>query len=532
MANDRQPHRKIADGIRIRSAEKPPGRKPVRAPLPADEKREEPLIVHSYSPAPVEIPKQSEALPEQPKIEANVLPMPRADEEFPFAKTFKDPGARDTNFARWFSYPRQTDDRKDKSRVASKKPAHNAPRDGAENRRTLSEGVSLGHGSQKRFAFWGMATGALLMGGVAILFSTVFARATVRVKPKIEAATIENVSVIFDTSVSQPVPEQKVVPAEHLHFTGIALQEVNVSATQYVEARARGIVRISNKYSTAPQRLVARTRFVAPSGVVFRLPSPVVIPGAVSEKGSLTPRTIEVELMADEPGEQANLSGEVHLRIPGFQGTPKYDGFLAAAPRGFSGGSRGMKKTAHDADMQQAQQQATKKAYDELKQRIRDTIPPGLRLVDGLQEIRIVKVDTVEEGSKLMVQANAEGDALVFHEEDVIALLKQALLPQDGTRILVDDSANLTYAVRTLNFERGRADVLMQGSVKTKQPLTQAQRDDLARSLAGKKMGSAREFFNVRPDVVLASISLFPPWRSALPSNFEHIWITDEMTEK
>lgn len=400
-----------------------------------------------------------------------------------------------------------------------------------EDNPTLSERIVLRHVLPRRYALWGVATGMILIMGAGIAVSTILSRATVRVKPKIEVATIQNVSVIFDTSVSQPVSEQKTVPAEHLHFTQTSTQEVNVSGTQYVEARARGMVKISNHYSAAPQRLVAQTRFTTSTGALFRLASPVVIPGAVIEKGILASRSSDAELVADVSGEQANIRGQVLLKIPGFIGTPKYDGFTAIASNGFSGGSRGMKKIASDGDMQQAQQQVTKRVYDELKVQMQQKIPPGLRLVDGLQEIRIVKVETIDrgqQGDKLVVQAVAKGDALIFHDDDVIALLKGALLPQDNTKTFVDNSVNLTYAVRTLNFERGRADALMQGSVKTKQPLTQVQRDGLARALKGKKQGSVREFFNSHSDVVFLSLSIFPPWKSALPSNSEHILIVEE----
>lgn len=489
MIND-HPHKRIADGILRRyhrsSADNAPTKQPFEIRVPAGDEQDE-LTIHSYSP--------SAEIPAEP-----------------------DTSGSETGFAPWSSFPK-------------KKGGEQNP---VENDLTLSERIMLPHALPRHYAFRGMITGVILIVGTGIAVSTVFSRATVRVKPKIEIATIQNVSVIFDASISQAIPEQKTVPAEHLHFTQTSTQEIGVSATQYVEARARGTAKISNRYSTAPQRLVAQTRFLTPSGVLFRLAGPVVVPGATLEKGALVPRSVDVELVADAPGEQPNLSGEVQLKIPGFQGTPKYDGFAVVAPHGFSGGSRGMKKIASDADMQQAEQAVTKKAYDELKQQMQQKIPPGLRLVDGLQEIRIVKVEAIEtrqQAGKLAVQAIAEGDALVFHEDDVVALLKGALLPQDGTKKFVDNSVNLTYAVHTLNFDRGRADALIQGSVKTKQPLTQAQRDDLATALSGKKQGSVREFFHSRNDVALSSLSIFPPWRSALPANAEHIRITEEGTE-
>jgi len=481
-------HRKIADGIRARS-------------MKTSLKKEE-LVVHSYAPAADASPDSSDRADPQHLVEQEPLITAPEDSSAGFAPRLSSP----------------------KKRNRGQNPADGNP--------TLSERIVLAHVSARHYALRGMIIGMILIIGGGIAISTVFARATVRIKPRIEIATIQNVSVIFDRSVSQPVPEQKIIPVEHLRFTETRTQEIGASGTQYIEAHSRGTVRISNHYSTAPQRLVARTRFLTPSGALFRLANPIVIPGAVVEKGKLAPRSIDVELVADVPGEQANLSGSVSLKIAGFIGTPKYDGFTAVASNGFSGGSRGMKKIASDADVRAAQEQVTKKVYDELKQQMRQKIPPGLRLIDGLQEIRIVKVETIEAGEKLMTRAIAEGDALVFHEDDAAALLKNALLPQDDTKAFIDGSLNLTYAVRTLNFERGRADALIQGSVKTKQLLTQTQAEELARALSGKKQGSVREFFNSRSDVVLSSVSIFPPWRSALPSHAERIRIVEEETER
>lgn len=402
-----------------------------------------------------------------------------------------------------------------------------APEDG----RTLSERIVPLRASSRQYAVRGIITGIVLIAGTGIAASTVFSRATVSVKPKVEVATIQDVSVVFDATISQPVPEQKIIPAEHLHFTLANTQEVPASGTKYVEARAAGIVKISNQYSTASQRLVARTRFIAPSGAMFRLANAVVVPGAVLENGKLMPQSVEAQLIADAPGEEQNMSGPVSLKIPGFQGTPKYDGFTVVAGNGFSGGARGMKKVPSDADLQAAQQQVTKKAYDAMKQQIKEKIPPGLRLVDGLQEVRIVKVETVEEGEKLMVRATAEGDVLIFHEDDVVALLRSALLPPDNSKEFVASSMNTTYAVRTVNFDSKRADALLQGNVKTKQQLSQTQTAELSAALTDKKQGSVREFFNSRSDVTLSSVSLFPPWLSALPSNAAHIRIVEDAAD-
>ncbi|MBI4225383.1 MAG: hypothetical protein HY617_03560 [Candidatus Sungbacteria bacterium] len=512
---DSRPRKRTADGIRIRPAGKPAVKKniPAAPEKPAEKLAvpdtvpvQEELVVHAYAPAAAEVlPNVPEQMFDQAALHAHMQTEPPTETSRP----------ADTGFAPWFSFPKK----KNKGQSMD------------ESERTLSERIVPLRASSRQYALRGMITGIILIGGAGIAMSTVLSRATIRVKPRIEAVAIQDVSVIFDAAVSQPVSGQKIIPAEHLHFTQASIQEVPASGTKYVEARSVGMVKISNQYSTAPQRLVAQTRFLTPSGVLFRLASPVVIPGAVLENGKLVPRSVEAQLIADAPGEEQNLSGPLSLKIPGFQGTPKYEGFTVVAVNGFSGGARGMKKVPSDADLQSAQEQVTKKAYDAMKQQIKEKIPPGFQLVDGLQEIRIIKVETAEEGEKLIVRATTEGDVLIFHEDDIAALLQDALLPPDNSKEFVADSMNIAYAVRTLNFDRKRADALLHGSVKTQQQLTVQQRDDLAAAVAGKKQGSVREFFNSRSDVTLSSVSLFPPWLSALPSNAAHIRIIEDAAD-
>ncbi len=371
----------------------------------------------------------------------------------------------------------------------------------------------------RRWSRWGILSGA---GAVAVLFiltSTVFARLTVIIKPRVEEAALKEIAALFDTSVSKVLLSQKVIPAERLIFSRELMREFTAAGREQIQERARGRAKIYNRFSSAPQPLVAGTRFMADSGAIYRIQKSVTVPGAKIEEGQIATQSLEVELIADAAGEDANAAGEVTLRIPGFKGGPRYEGFYAAAPQGFSGGFKGEATVVSKDDLKTAQEEVSKALFEELRQEMETKIPPGLALVKGLYEIQIVKIEAPRPGTRadrFSVKAQASGKALVFREEDAAALLKSLAIEEGGDQELVEGSVKIEYGVKSADFAKGRAEVALSGSLKTK---TKIPEQELALIIKGKKEGSVIEFLKTRRELASFSIAFFPPWRSKAPSD-------------
>ena len=62
--------------------------------------------------------------------------------------------------------------------------------------------------------------------------------------------------------------------------------------------KAQGTLTIYNAYSSAPQTLVATTRFVTPDGKIFRLTNEVTVPGAKITNGQIVPSSINAPIAA------------------------------------------------------------------------------------------------------------------------------------------------------------------------------------------------------------------------------------------
>ncbi|MDP3770053.1 MAG: hypothetical protein Q8R40_03905 [bacterium] len=374
---------------------------------------------------------------------------------------------------------------------------------------------------------------ALMCGmGVTVvaagLLSTVFAQVTVTVKPTIESIQLGNTLVAFDASVSEVDINKRIIPAEFLTFNGNASQEFEATGHDYVEEKARGRVRIINMFSTSPQALVVNTRFITDAGVLYRLGSGITIPGAKSANGKLTAQFVEAELMSDKPGEESNISGEIKLYIPGFKGSPKYEGFYAIAQNGFSGGSKGESRVVTRADLTSAQEQVTKKVFDDLRASMARKIPANFTFVESLSQIEISNITAPKEKSKadrFQVEARGVGRVFVFRNDDIFKLLSSIILKEDVGTELMQKSADVRYRIKEANYEKKSASVEVSGTIKTKKVISLAELTNMIRS---KKEGSLIEVLKQRREIATFKVSFFPPWIFSAPDNTRNIHIIVE----
>lgn len=373
--------------------------------------------------------------------------------------------------------------------------------------------------SGRGLLFWGVVSGGVSIVVLVVLLSTVFARLTVAVKPRVESVTFKDVSLAIDTSVARSLVAERVVPAEFLEFSRKAAEDFESTGKEFIEDKARGKVAIYNHFSSSPQTLVEGTRFLAESGALFRLSKTIVIPGAKIEEGKIVPNSIEAEIVADKAGEESNIAGEIKLIIPGFKGTAKYESFYAVASAGFAGGFKGEARVVTKDDVKKAEEQVTKKVFDELKQEILRKAPPGFLLLDALREIQMVKVSSPRAGTRrdrFPVEAEARGRVLVFREGDSKNILKEFVLAGHFDKKVVEDSFRIEYRPRSIEYEKKRANLMVQGEVKTRAVV---RKEDIAVLVAGKKEGSIVEVLKGRAELASFSVAFFPPWLFSAPKD-------------
>lgn len=392
----------------------------------------------------------------------------------------------------------------------------------------LSLSEEIQKDSKSKLLKWGTVSGiAVLVAGGAVL-SMYFSRLVVTVHPALALRELSDVQIILDHKSAEVNSETKTLPAELLEFSRVEKASFPATGQKYVEERAHGIVRIYNRFSSVPQRLVASTRFVTDKGAVYRLIQAVTVPGAAIEGGAVSPRFVEAELVADKPGNEGNFAGSATLKIPGFHGTPKYEGFYAEAMTGFQGGMKGESKVATKEDIAHAEEDVTKKVYDAVKLEVAKKIPPDFKIIDGLREIEIAKVTSPKisaAGDIFEVEARAVGRVLVFREADISLALRELFLQDKKNSEEIKNMSEVDYTVKKLDMKSGRAELSLAGKIYLK-PVIAGR--ELASLLQGKREQDLLQVLRGKTEIKDFSLSLFPPWTFRAPEGVERIRVIIE----
>jgi hypothetical protein len=195
------------------------------------------------------------------------------------------------------------------------------------------------------------------------LLSSTFATATLTVTPKNQTVALND---------TYNIATDKTIPG--LHFEVMTVQKdlsknLDTDGTEYVERKAIGKAIIYNNYSASSQRLINNTRLETKDGLVYRIRQSVNVPGIQTVKGVKVPGSVEVEIIADMPGDKYNmkvtdLKGD--FNIPGFQGDPRYDSFYGRLSADATGGFVGNVKKVSDANIQAGRADLQNSLKDEL----------------------------------------------------------------------------------------------------------------------------------------------------------------------
>jgi len=219
----------------------------------------------------------------------------------------------------------------------------------------------------------------VVIAGAGYVASSYFSRATFTLVPKTVPLAVNG------TYIAQGTATGGSLSYELATVRGSASTTVAASDGPALSTKAQGKVTIYNEYSSQSQRLIAGTRLANDSGLVYRLTSSVVVPGASTTTGKLVPGTLTTPVVADQPGQEYNLSrgGAVSdFRIVAYKGTPRYDTMYAKLASDISGGFSGTKKTVGSQLL--ASTSATLKAelIERLLVQLRNSVPSGYIFYD------------------------------------------------------------------------------------------------------------------------------------------------------
>ncbi|KKU94249.1 MAG: hypothetical protein UY26_C0002G0031 [Candidatus Jorgensenbacteria bacterium GW2011_GWA1_48_13] len=374
----------------------------------------------------------------------------------------------------------------------------------------------------RRFVF--VAFLVLFVSGVFIFATNVLPKANITITLK-KFPTSFNETVWAETSAKEADAGTNIIlPAELIAAKKNLTMNFLATGKEEVERKAKGMLTVYNAFSSEPQALVANTRFLSPDGKIFRLTAKATVPGAKIVDNKIVPSKIDVAVTSDKPGEEYNVPASAKWRIPGFQGTPRYEGFYAESVSAMSGGFVGELPTPTENDLEKARTVVTETLKNALTNETNILITSRFKLFDEAKQFRFLteRIDEADEDGNFGFFGEAELKYLVFEEKMLKSVLENKLrsaVPEKKTS--VRDFA-LEYAEPKVDFASGRLEFNASGSIVFTSAI---EANKLKAELAGLSEEKLRQTVFFLPGLEKANVSLWPFWVGRVPKNEDRVKI-------
>jgi len=342
--------------------------------------------------------------------------------------------------------------------------------------------------------------------------------ADVRIIPRKNDFSV-NISAAVSDKITEIDEVYGIIPGEWIEIEKVVSRTFSSSAEKDVFQKARGTVTIYNNFSVLPQVLVATTRFQTAEGLVFRVPNAVTVPGMTKAGNNALAGQVEVEVVADRAGGEYNIEPS-DFRIPGFLGSPKYQGFYAKSFEKFSGGFVGRSYFVSRSDLEKSEEALRNEAAEEVKAGLGAL--GNFKILDKAVKIGMEKTaDSGKAGDlakEFMVALKIRAATLAFKEEDAAELVSRYVKNSQNEPVL-RNGLKMDFVGPELDEEERELSFRIVSSGKTVQNID---KDRIILEIAGKKKDEAGFYLRGVAEIESARI-LSPFWLRKIPKNKSRI---------
>lgn len=374
----------------------------------------------------------------------------------------------------------------------------------------------------------------LILVLVAVLMLGVFPYVALAVLPKAEITLdmqkedwIFKNAVIADKAITEIDNAASRIPGQ------VFIQKTNItsrfpaSGKKNIEKKATGSVTLYNAYSSAAQALVANTRLMTPDEKVFRLVSAVTVPGAKIENGKVIPSSVVVDVIADKPGDSYNIGPVEKFTIPGFSGTPKYEGFYATSKAAFTGGFIGEAKVATDADIKLAKEKAAESLESSLKTLLATQMPSDFKALDDASVFTVTKQTVTPEADtdgQFVVLSEGQISLIAFREKDLLDFLHGRVRAEKGEayEIIGEETE---YGVARVDLTAGRVSFALTYTAKLRRSLDMV---GFVSQIIGKNEAELKTIIAGVPGISGGTADLWPFYVRKVTKDTEKVKVTVE----
>lgn len=363
---------------------------------------------------------------------------------------------------------------------------------------------------------------AVLIAIFVVSMMTVFASATIMINPKSQGVAV-------DTKIAGGIGK---ITDDTVRYEVIKLSEsktatVQAAGEEAAEVKASGKIVVYNNFSSEPQRLIVRTRFETPDGLVFRIPESIVVPGKTIKGGAETPGSVEVEVFADEAGEKYNIE-KTDFTVPGFKNDAnRYKNFYARSVTEMTGGFIGKRKTVLVADKEAALKSIEEETKVSLEKNLQAKVPEGLVLLSGAVAYKSKELPQEEAGSSVIIGREVTAYAVMLNEQDLSDAVTRKYIANsadwEGITPIVDDFSLLNVVDVPTNLETSEGIELQING--TAEVVSLIDTDLISQKLLGAPKGSVARLMDEFAGISSITATIRPVWKQSFPQNPSKIYV-------
>ena len=331
---------------------------------------------------------------------------------------------------------------------------------------------------------------------------------------------------IADANISEVNLEENIIPGQLIKFEREVSGEFQATGESSGATNASGKITIYNEFGKEVQPLVAKTRFQTPDGKIFRITKRVVVPGAKVEGGKVvSPGILEVSVVADKPGSEYNLE-PTDFKIPGFEGTKKFDGFYAKSSASMKGGSLGETKAITVMDLDGAKKNLINLIRDTEDADVKANVPKNLTILPNSVDVQFSELDAPKEGvavDSFKATIKASYNVFAFNSKDLDSLSENILSQKvRDNKKTYPETKVISYDEGIFNLDRSTLSFAVNTSEVVGGKIDEG---DLKSGLSGKGEEEIKKVLKANESIESAEVTLWPFWSSKAPSNPERIKI-------
>lgn len=377
-------------------------------------------------------------------------------------------------------------------------------------------------------AFLSVCLLLLVVGFIGIVVNSLASiKVKVKVWPKIDNFSAEK-NMTADLSLEEIDYEKGILPGQSVSETKSLQKEFQATGKKNKEEKAKGVIRVYNSYSDAPQVLIAGTRFVSSDGKLFKTTAKQTISGGKYSGGKLVAGETDVNVEAAEAGDEYNI-GPATFSIPGFSGTSKYTAIYGKSLSAMAGGAKKEVSVVLQDDLDKAEAIAMEESKKNAMDSIKNSISKDLVLIDNsaVQTVKekIFSAKAGDETEKFTVKVSVDSKGVAFKKSDMQmyseSLAKNGIPKGDQIKA---DSAVISYSLKSVDYKEKEMSGISFNSTISVKFYKQLNLDEIENGLLGKSFEEVKNVFS-DSSLKVSKVEISPGvfWRKNMPKTPEKV---------